>query len=71
MVQSLVDDTESKQNYNALVVSRFRTVNPPHGYLVLSGVSICVSPNRNIVGMTFVSRLTFDDHVRGSVSRVS
>ena len=28
-----------------LVVSRSRTVNPPHGDLVLSGVCICASPN--------------------------
>ena len=27
----------------ALVVSRSRTVNPPHGDLVFSGVSICTS----------------------------
>ena len=38
---------------NALVVSRSRTVNSPspHGNFVLSGVSICASPNLNILGI--------------------
>ena len=55
----------------ALVVSRSRTVSPPHGDLVLSGVSICASPNLDTLGVKFYSRLTFKDHVRGIVSRVS
>ena len=55
----------------ALVVSRSRTVNPPHGDLVLSGVSICASPNIDILSVKFNSRLKFEDHVRGIVSRVS
>ena len=55
----------------ALVVSRSRTVNPPHGDLVLSGVSICASPNLDIPGLKFDSRLTFENHVCGIVSRVS
>ena len=55
----------------ALVVSRSRTVNPPHGYLVLSVVSICASTNLDILGVKLDSRLTFRDHVHGIVSRVS
>ena len=55
----------------ALVVSRSRTVNPPHGDLVLSGVSICNIPNLDILGVKFDSRLTFEDYVRGIVSHVS
>ena len=51
-----------------LVVSRSRTVNPPHGDLVLSLVSICASPNLDIIGVKFESRLTFEDHVPGIVS---
>ena len=54
----------------ALVVSRSRTVNPPHFDLVLSGVSISASPNLDILGVKFDSRLTFEYHVRGIVSRV-
>ena len=46
----------------ALVVSRSRTVNPPHGDLVLSRVSICASPNLDILGVKFDSRLTFKNH---------
>ena len=53
------------------MVSRSRTVNPPHGDLVLSGVSSCACPNLNILGVKFDSRLTFEDHVRGIVTRVS
>ena len=56
---------------NSLVVSRSRTVNPPHSDLVLSGVSIGASPNLDILGVKFDSRLTFEDHVRRIVSRVS
>ena len=55
----------------ALVVSRSRTGNPPHGDLILSGVSISASPNLNILSVKFNSRLTFEDHVRGIVSLVS
>ena len=54
-----------------LVASRFRTVNHPHGDLVLSGVSIFASPNLNIFGVKFDSRLTFEDYVRSIVSRVA
>ena len=35
------------------MVSRSRTVNPPHGDLVLSWVSICASPNLDILGVKF------------------
>ena len=55
----------------ALVDSRSWIVNPPHGELVLSGVSICASPNLDILCVKFDTRLTFEDHVRGIVSRVS
>ena len=47
----------------ALVVSRSRTVSPPHGDLVWSGVS-----NLDILGVKFDRKLTFEDHVRGIVS---
>ena len=53
------------------MVSKSRTVNPPNGGSVLSGVSICASPNLDILGVKFDSWLTFEDHVRGIVSRVS
>ena len=55
-------------NTKALVVNRFRTVNPPLGDLILSVVSICASPNLDILGVKFDSRLTFEDHVRGIFS---
>ena len=58
-------------NTKALVVSRSRTVNHPHGDLVLSVVSICASSNLDILGVNFNSRLTFEDHVCGIVSHVS
>ena len=55
----------------ALVVSRSRTVNHFHGDLVLSGVSIWASPNLDIRGVKFDSKLTFEDLVRGIVYCVS
>ena len=55
----------------ALVVSRCRTVNPSHGDLVLSGVFVCASPNLDILGITFNSKLTFKVCVHGIVSCVS
>ena len=55
----------------ALVVSRSRTVSPPHGDLVMSGVSIRASPSLDILRLKFDSKLTFDNHVLGIVSRVS
>ena len=54
---------------NALVVSRYMTVNPHHGDLVLSGVSICASPKIDIIGVKFDSRLSFGDLVSGIVSQ--
>ena len=58
---------------NSLVVNRSKTVNPPHVYLVLSGVSIRVSPNLDFLGIRFDSKLTFENHFRGIVfvSRIS
>ena len=55
----------------ALVVSRSRTLNPPHCDLVLSGVSIRDGSNLDILGVNFDSKLTFEDHACGIVSRVS
>ena len=39
--------------------------------LILSGVSIRTSPTLDILGVKFDSKLTFKDHVRGIVNRVS
>ena len=47
----------------ALVVSKSWAVKPPHGDLVLSGVSIRAGPNLDIPGWTFDIKLTFKDHV--------
>ena len=55
----------------ALVFSRSRTVNPPHRDFVLSGVSIRASPILDILSVKFDSKLTFEDHVSGILSRVS
>ena len=55
----------------ALVVSRSMTVNPPHGDLGLSGVSICTCPNLYILGVKYDSKLTLKDHIHGIVSHVS
>ena len=63
--------TMNPNKTKALVVSRSRTVNPPHGDLVLSLVSICAGPNLDILGMKFDSRLTSEDNVRGIVPCVS
>ena len=52
----------------ALVVSRSRTVSLSHGDLVLSGVSICASPDCDILGVKFESKLVFKDQVHGIVS---
>ena len=55
----------------ALVVYISRTVSPPHVDLALSGVSIRASPNLDILGVKFYSKITFEDHVHGIVSGVS
>ena len=52
----------------AIVIRRTKTVNPPHGDLVLSVVSICAIPNLDILLVNFDSRLTFEDHVLSPVS---
>ena len=52
----------------ALVVSRSRAVNPPHGDLVLSVVSIRASSNLDILSVKFDSKLTFENDVRGIAS---
>ena len=49
-----------------LVVSRSRTVNTPHGDLVISGDSIRASHNLvDILDVKFDNKLTFEDHVCG------
>ena len=55
----------------ALVFSISRTVNIPHGDFILSSVSIFDITNLDILGVKFASGLTFEDHVRGIVTRVS
>ena len=45
-------------------------MNPPYGDSVLSGVSIPASPNLDILGVKFDSKLTFED-VGGIVPSVS
>ena len=51
----------------ASVVSRSRTVSPPHADLILAGVSIRASPNLDILGVKFDSKLAFEDHVHGII----
>ena len=46
----------------SLVINRSGTVNTPHSDLVLSGVSISASPNLEILGVKFDSKLTFEDY---------
>ena len=46
-------------------------MNLPQGDLVLSVVSIQVSTNLDILGVKFVSKLTFEEQVRGIVCSVS
>ena len=58
-------------NTKALVVNRSRTVSPPSGDLVLSGVTTRSSHNLEILGVKFDTKLTFEDNVSGIVSRVS
>ena len=55
----------------AVIISRSRTVNPLHGDLILSVVSIRASTNLEILGVKFDSKLTFNDHVHGIVFCVS
>ena len=43
-------------------------MSPSLGDLVSSGVSIRASPNLDILGAKFDSKLTFEDHERGIVS---
>ena len=47
------------------------TVSPPHGDLVLPGVSIGASANLDILGVKIDRNLTFEDYVRDIVSRGS
>ena len=62
----MVHDTEYYKT-KALVI-RSRTVNPPHGDLVLYVVSICDSSNLDIITLKIDSKLNLEDHVRGIVS---
>ena len=57
----------------ALVISSTRTVNPPHGDLVLSGVytRAIVPTSPSLACSLTASSPSFEDHVRGIVSRVS
>ena len=50
-----------------LIVSRLRTVNPPHDDLVLSRVPILACPNLDINNMKFDQKLTSKYHVSAIV----
>ena len=45
------------------IISRSRTENLPHSDLVVFGISIHASPNLDIFGVKFDSKLTFEDRV--------
>ena len=53
----------NQKKSKGLVVSRSRTVYPPHGDLGLAGVSILSSPSLDILGVRFDCKLTFESHV--------
>ena len=55
-----------------LIISRSSTVKHPHVDLhgLVCGFHSLHSPNLDILGIMFNSKLTFEDHVRGIVSRV-
>ena len=57
----------------ALVISSIWTVNPPHGDLVLSGVSTraIIPTSPSLACSLTASSPSFEDHMRGIVSRVS
>ena len=61
----LLNTNKTKALYSGLLI---QDCQPPHGDLVLSGVFICASPNLDILGVKFDSKLTFDDNVCGSVA---
>ena len=41
----------------------YKTVDSPHGKLVMSGVPIRVCPNLDILGVRFDNKHTFEAHV--------
>ena len=51
----------------ALVAGRSRTVSPPDGDPVLYGFSFRASPNLNILGVKFDSKLTYELNVLGII----
>ena len=54
------------------ILTKLRTVSPgPWAQDCQSVVCICSCPNLDILGVKFDSRLTFEGHMRGIVSRVS
>ena len=55
----------------ALVVSRSKIVNPPHGDLDMSGVPIHGSASLDFIGVKYDEKLIFEDQVHGIVLHVS
>jgi len=69
-ISSWCDQWCMKLNPNktkSLVISRSRTVMPPHSQLWLNGVPINECSSLEILGVKFDAKLTFEEHIRSVV----
>ncbi|MEM8780580.1 MAG: reverse transcriptase family protein, partial [Cyanobacteria bacterium P01_G01_bin.49] len=55
----------------SIIVSRSRTVNPPHPLLTVCGQSIPVCSSLRLLGVTVDNKLTFECHIRKLVSSIA
>ena len=54
-----------------MIVSRSRTVNPPHPDLFIDGTQLVTSESFKILGVLFDSKFTFEQHLRSVSSSVA
>ena len=48
----------------SIIVSRSRTIDPPHPPLYLSGAQVLISDSIKLLGVTLDNKLTFETHIR-------
>ena len=63
--------TLNPRKSTSIIVSRSRTLDPPHPNLVIGGHTLINSNTLKLLGVYFDSKLTFECHLRSVASNIS
>ena len=54
-----------------MIISLSRTPHPPHPLLTLCGLNLEVSSTLKLLGVTLDDKLSFENHIRNTVSSIT